>query len=589
MHEKKIINNETIINNEKTTNNKKIIVISEITKEPAINIVLDTLERNKQALVFCNSKARAEKTAEDIAKNIDVKILSENEKKKGHRNEKKKNCKTEKKKEYESEKKNDYETMEKLEELSSEILAALPRPTKQCKRLAKCVKNGIAYHHAGLVHRQKELIEDAFRDNLVKIISCTPTLAYGLNLPAFRAVIKDLKRYGNFGLAFIPILEYHQMAGRAGRPGKEKYGEAVCIASTEAEKNLIIETFIKGEPEAIFSKLAVEPVLRVHLLSLIAGNFVSTREQIACFFAKTFWAHQFRDMKRLEGTIEMVLQMLAGFEFIKSNDIKSNEKDFASAGSIKVRYCAMPIGKRVAELYIDPMTAFGMITAMKNARKSCVRASVFSYLHMIANTLEIRPKLKVKATEFEKIMEKRDEYADSLIVDEPDEFDADYDEYINGFKTALFLEDWCNEKDEEYLLERYNVRPGEIKAKLDIADWLMYAAIELCRLLGFNEQIKVLSRARFRLKHGVKDELLALLKLKNIGRVRARKLYSHGIKDLGDIKMADIVSLAQLIGKKTAIDIKEQVGMKVKDKDIKIKEINKIGRKRKGQRSLMDY
>ena len=72
-----------------------------------------------------NSKASAEKTAEDISKKTSL-------------------------------------NNEELVKLSNQVLKALSRPTKQCERLANCVKRGIAYHHAGLVAKQRELIEDSF-------------------------------------------------------------------------------------------------------------------------------------------------------------------------------------------------------------------------------------------------------------------------------------------------------------------------------------------------------------------------------------------------------------------------------------------
>jgi helicase len=149
--------------------------IKELTDSPAINLVLDTLEKNKQALVFCNTRKTAESTAEKIADEI-----------KGKNNE--------------------------LELLSEKILKVLSTPTKQCKRLAYCIKKGIAFHHAGLVSEQRQIVEDSFRKGIIKIICATPTLSFGLNLPAFRSIIKDLKRYGGrWGMEYIPTLEYHQM------------------------------------------------------------------------------------------------------------------------------------------------------------------------------------------------------------------------------------------------------------------------------------------------------------------------------------------------------------------------------------------
>src|SRR3989344_5548574 len=83
-----------------------------------LNIALDTLKIGKQALIFANTKKSAEKTAEEISKKL----------------------KTE---------------SEILKELSEKALNVLPRPTKQCERLALCMKKGIAFHHAGLTQKQK--------------------------------------------------------------------------------------------------------------------------------------------------------------------------------------------------------------------------------------------------------------------------------------------------------------------------------------------------------------------------------------------------------------------------------------------------
>src|SRR3989344_7558707 len=225
--------------------------ISSETGNGTLDLALDTIQLGKQALVFVNTKRSAEKTAEDISNKI---------------------------------KTND----EKLRELSEKALKALSRPTKQCERLAKCVKKGIAFHHAGLTHKQRELIEDNFRNGSIKIICCTPTLAFGLDLPAYRVVLKDMKRYGQRGYAWIPVLEAHQMFGRAGRPNYDQEGQAICMAATDSEKENIWERYILGKPEEIYSKLAVEPVLRTYLLSLIAADFVNTKKQIIDFLKKTF-------------------------------------------------------------------------------------------------------------------------------------------------------------------------------------------------------------------------------------------------------------------------------------------------------------
>ncbi|MBI4149914.1 hypothetical protein HY488_00760, partial [Candidatus Woesearchaeota archaeon] len=287
----------------------------------------------------------------------------------------------------------------------------------------------------------------------------------------------------------------------------------------------------------------------------------------------------FEDMEKLERIIDRMLDMLEDFEFIRTTATKSEE--FVSASEMaEGKIMATIIGKRVAELYLDPVTANRIIISLKHAPKRTVRE--FSLLHMVASQLEMRPLLRVKTKEWDSMQEKLAAHVDCLLEDEPSLYDPEYEDFLNAVKTALFFHDWIDEKDEEQLLEQYTIRPGEIRVKLELADWLLYAAEELARLMHFQPIIKEISKTRFRLKYGVKEELLPLLKLEGVGRVRARKLFNNKIKDIGDVKAADITLLAQLIGPGMAKSIKQQVGQDI-DK-LKARE-----NKRKGQISLKDY
>jgi len=514
--------------------NKKI---SAETGNGAIDLALDTIKLGKQALVFVNTKRSAEKTAEEISK----KIKSANS---------------------------------ELEKLSNDALRALSRPTKQCERLAMCVKKGIAFHHAGLVAKQRSLIEDNFKNGAIKVISCTPSLALGMDLPAFRSIIKDLKRYGSRGLDYIPVLEYLQMSGRAGRPKFDNFGESICVAISENDKKKIYEKYVLGKPEEIYSKLAVEPVLRTYLLSLIAANFVNTKNQIMDFFGKTFWAYQFVDMPKMSMIIDKMLDLLEEWEFIQRLGKDFVEADKIDQGSIS----ATNMGKRVAELYLDPLTAYFFISCLRNASDKKVNG--FSFLQIISHTLEMRPLLRVSIREEEKMQQELIRFYDFLLEEEPSIYEPEYADFANSIKTALMMHEWIEEKDEEYLLENYNARPGEIRGKLEIADWLLYANSEISRILHYQHLNKEIVKLRIRLKHGVKEELLPLIKLQDIGRVRARRLFWNNIKDIRDIKNADLTKLTQLLGKSVALSVKKQVGEEIKS----VPE-----GKRKGQVSLERY
>jgi helicase len=516
----------------------KPVKLDEEHDSAVLNIVSDTLKNSKQALVFANTKKSAEKTAEEIAKKIKA-------------------------------------SDKILEELSQKALNSLSKPTKQCERLAYCLKKGIAFHHSGLTQHQKDLIEENFKKGAVKIIACTPTLAYGVDMPAFRAIIKDLRRYTAQGLSWIPVLDYMQMSGRAGRPNYDSEGQSIAIALTKSERDKIEEKYINGEAEEIYSKLAVEPVLRTYVLSLIAADFTTTKKQLLDFFDKTFYAFQFKDLRKLHATIERVISMLEDWEFI----ISSSSDDFKSAGELNdEKYRATLLGKRVAELYIDPLTANYIIGCMRNASDKKIAA--FSFLQMISHTLELRPLLRVGIREYDRIQEKLMEMSGLLLEHEPSMYEPEYDDFLSSVKTALMFSEWIDEQEEDYLLEQFNTRPGELKGKIDIADWILYATEEMCKLLHYQSLIKEIVKLRLRLKYGVKEELLPLIRLEGIGRVRARTLFRNRIKDLKDLRETDISTLSQLIGEKTALSVKKQIG-----EDVAQVPQNK----RKGQISLRDW
>ncbi len=479
--------------------------VAEKTSDPVINLALDTIEVKKQALVFVNAKRSAEKVAEDISKKAPLKS-------------------------------------KELDDLSESVKSVLSKPTRQCERLALCVKHGIAFHHAGLASKQKELVEDAFRSGLVKIICCTPTLAAGVDLPAFRAIIRDVKRFGLHGMSPIPVLEFLQMAGRAGRPKYDTFGEAIVLAQTESDKEYIIEHYLKGVPEDIYSKLAVEPVLRTYLLSLISARIISSRVSILDFFGRTFWAHQYKDEARMEKIIDRTLKLLVDWSFLQE---------------VQEGYRATAIGKRVAELYVDPLTAFNLLNRLEKATRTKLKS--ISFLHAVCNTLEMRPLLRVKQKEYDEFNQKYALLEHYLLEHEPSMFEPEYDDWLDSFKTSLMLEDWIDEKDEEWVLEHYDSRPGETRAKIDNADWLLYACHELARLMQYQDLLKEITKVRLRLKYGVKEELLPLIRLEGIGRVRARKLHRAGIKDLGDIRKASLEKLSEVIGVAVAKSIKAQV------------------------------
>jgi len=484
-------------------------------------LVNDTLKRKKQALIFISTRKNAESVAEKLGELVKTHLTKDD--------------------------------LHNLSELSDKILHVLDHPTKQCERLAGCVKSGTAFHHAGLTNQQRSLVENAFKEGIIKIMAATPTLAAGINLPAWRVIIRDLKRYSRFGgMDYIPVLEIHQMAGRAGRPKWDTEGQAILMAKSESEAKHLWEYYIKGEPEKIYSKLGIEPVLRMHVLALIASGTTPTRQSLLDFFSKTFYSHQYKDLSELEKILDKVIALLRDINFIQSSG-----NAFRKASESQEELKPTKIGKRVSELYIDPLTAHHIIKNMKLAEERGTNS--FGVMHMISQTVEMFPLLGIRKADMQKINELLADYEPFLMEKPPNSWDIEYDDYIRSIKTAWLFNEWTEEAGEDAILDYFGVTPGELRVRLSNADWLLYSSHELALLLDLKNTLKEIRKTRLRIKYGIREELLALVVLRGVGRVRARTLYNHGIKKLDDLRKIPLESLERILGPKIAREIKEQL------------------------------
>jgi superfamily II RNA helicase len=108
---------------------------------------------------------------------------------------------------------------------------------------------GIAAHHAGLLPAWKELVERLFELGLVKVVFATATLAAGINMPARTTVISALSKRTDAGHAMLTPSEFLQIAGRAGRRGKDRVGYVVTIQSPfEGAKEAAFLATSEAEP-----------------------------------------------------------------------------------------------------------------------------------------------------------------------------------------------------------------------------------------------------------------------------------------------------------------------------------------------------
>jgi len=473
--------------------------IKGVTRHDDLNLCLDTLEEGGQCLVFVSSRRNAEGFAKKAAGAL---------------------------------KTGTPDTRELAERLRS------VREKNEDNLLEDCVARGVAFHHAGLIRQERGIIEEGFRKGYIEVLAATPTLAAGLNLPARRVIIRDYSRFSaGLGMVPIPVMEYHQMAGRAGRPHLDPYGEAVLLAKDLTGVERLFETFIDAQPERISSQCAEDDSICAHLLSIIASGFATSHEELISFMERTFYIYQHPKSRTITRVISDATRFLinAGM-IIETGGILSSTL----------------LGNLVSRLYISPTSAFLILKTLQKDTSP----SLTGILHLIC-VLPDMQKLYVRSSDNQLIRNFLFKHGETLILPPPFEKEEE-ENWLAGLKTALVLTDWAEEVTEKDIEARYNIGAGDLYNVIESGKWLLHATERLVasQIPEMREQIGNLA---VRVYHGIKPELLPLIKLRNIGRVRARKLYNSGYPDPKALKDAGLSRISRIIGTGYARQVFEEI------------------------------
>ena len=420
--------------------------------------------------------------------------------------------------------------------------------TELNRTLSSTVAKGVGFHHAGLGAKSRQIVEKAFRNGIVKILFATPTLAAGVNLPARRVIITSIFRYdyqygGNVPMS---VLQYKQICGRAGRPAYDKYGEAIIIADSRTNPEDLYNHFVLGVPEPIVSQLMDERALRVHVLGVIASKPKMLKSELLYFFEQTFLS-KYQGNQIISFEIESLLTYL------------SDEKLIIMRNDLLI---ATKFGKRISLLYIDPKTGIQFKNNLDtysgnkhnthdiNSNKH--ENNVINFLYWICDCYDFYPKLTLRQNEteyFQRLFQKHKLGSYGLS-------NIDY-----TLKNLVILLEWIDESSEANLNEKIGVEPGDLHRMVETTYWLLYCLYEIAKLIERKDLLPEINKLRLRIRHGVKSELIPLIQLEGIGRIRARSLYRAGITDVAMIEKISESKLGSIpkIGVKLARKLKSQI------------------------------
>ena len=261
-----------------------------------VKIVEKAIEDNSQALSFVSTRRFTESLATYVAKKIDKKTTKEQK--------------------------------QKFKQVADKLLEVPKKkgslPTTTCLKLAEAAEKGVVFHHAGLFNEQKEIIEDEFRKGNILMITATPSLMYGVNLPSKYVVIRDHTRWTSNGPASIPVFDYEQMSGRAGRPQYDDVGYSYLVAKTMDEAFDLEARYVNGEIELTNSKLIDnKDAIYKQIIAQIASSLSKNLDDLNDFFGKTLYGFQMKNNPSMSMFAQDSLnwELESALEFLLQNGI----------------------------------------------------------------------------------------------------------------------------------------------------------------------------------------------------------------------------------------------------------------------------
>lgn len=430
------------------------------------------------------------------------------------------------------------EMLERFDDVAERILD-VPRasgspPTSTCLKLADCIRAGVAFHHAGLFNRQREIIEDEFRRGNILMITATPSLMYGVNLPSRTVVIRDYTRWTGQGPQRIPVFDYEQMSGRAGRPLYDDIGYSYLIAKSHDEAMELEEYYVRGEVERTNSRLMENRnALYRQIIAQVASGLASTTEDLLEFFRGTFYGYQMSEgpFSNSFGMDSIQYEIETATEFLIKNRII-----YPGPSGLSTTEFGLLIAK----------SSYAVETAIKlyQFASEMDELNIYRLIYELTGTPDI-PLIPFKGRR------SRDPVRERLMEHGIFVMDAG-----NSEATAAALMEWINERTEYEIENAFNVYAASTRRTAYEASRLVKFFRRICEIQGVYGYAGKLDVLAARLYYGVREDIIPLVVgVRGLGRVRARKIVETFGEDLRHVRKDELKRIDG-IGEKLAEAIK---------------------------------
>lgn len=471
-----------------------------------VKIVEKAIEDNSQALSFVSTRRFTESLATYVAKKIDKKTTKEQK--------------------------------QKFKQVADKLLEVPKKkgslPTTTCLKLAEAAEKGVVFHHAGLFNEQKEIIEDEFRNGNILMITATPSLMYGVNLPSKYVVIRDHTRWTSNGPASIPVFDYEQMSGRAGRPQYDDVGYSYLVAKTMDEAFDLEARYVNGEIELTNSKLIDnKDAIYKQIIAQIASSLSKNLDDLNDFFGKTLYGFQMKNNPSMSMFAQDSLnwELESALEFLLQNGIIR-----ATPEGLKTT----DFGNLIAKSNYAVETA----VKIKEYVSTMEKLNPAEMIYALAETPDL-PLISFKGRKSKDPV--RDKLSECCL------FAVDIG---NPEATAVSLIEWIDERNEYEIENAYNVYSASTRRSAYEASRLVKFAKNTLEVLGNYSNLKDMDYLSARLYYGVKEDIIPLVVgVKRLGRKRARLLMKTFGDNLSEASEKDLQKV-EGIGPKLAGKVK---------------------------------
>ncbi|KAI3353239.1 hypothetical protein L3Q82_019782, partial [Scortum barcoo] len=406
--------------------------------------------------------------------------------------------------------------------------------------LQRTVPLGVAFHHAGLTFDERDVLEGAFRQGMVRVLAATSTLSSGVNLPARRVII----RTPTFNGRLLDALTYKQMAGRAGRKGVDTTGESVLVCK-EAERQKGI-SLLKGALQPISSCLVrregegvTTSMLRA-ILEIIVGGVASTPQDVRLYASCSLLAASMKCDDKKEsseetnkGAIEACVEWLMDNEFIS---IQKDGQGFKSKLKLQVplppthQTQISPVFKMLSP-QITPL--YAEWTTIDWYQFFCLWEQLPSSMKRVAELVGVQEGFLARSVSG-KLVAKTEKQRRQMAVHK-------------RFFTTLVLQDLVNEVPLGTVASKYNCNRGQLQSLQQSASTYAGMVTVFCKRLGWHNMELLLSQYQTRLSFGVQRELVDLVRVSLLNAARARTLYAQGLCTVAELARATVADVEKAL------------------------------------------